>query len=142
MSTANATAHTAVQQLIEQRLDSIDQALLGLLPRHDRLAAVAQVETWIHEFVAANAALAANLPAPAKGLILSDSALFSPSRQTPACEPQPQFFGMAAGGWIPAMQKRRSRLAISAGVLGILALALLLATPVTYFTVGLLSEVL
>ncbi len=142
MSTANATPHTAAQQLIEQRLDTIDQALLGLLPRQDRLATVAQVEIRIYELVAANAAFAANLQAPAKGPILSDSAISRPARQTPAFGPHPQFFGMVASGWTPPTQKRWSRLAISAGVLGILALALLLATPVTYFTVEMLSEAL
>ena len=80
MPTATATPHPDLQQFIEQRLDTIDQALLGLLPRQDRLATVAQVETRIHEKVAANAALARNLQRPANGSILSDS---SAGRWTP-----------------------------------------------------------
>lgn len=141
MSTANATPHTAVQQLIEQRLDAIDRALLGLLPRSDRLAAVAQVETRIREVVAASPASAAGLHTPTQGLTIPDSAFSNLATETPAFLPHPQFFGLAPGSGLPSTQKRRSRLALSAGVMGILALALLLMVPVTYFIVEALGEV-
>lgn len=142
MSTANTTTHTPVQQLIEQRLDAIDRALMGLLPRPDRVAAVAQVEMRIHELAAANPAFAASLQAPTQGLPLADSAFSSLAADAPAFLPHPQLSGLVPGRWIPSTQKRRSRLAVSAGVLGILALALLFATPVTCFTVEILGEVL
>jgi len=45
-------------------------------------------------------------------------------------------------GLLPLTQKRRSRLAISAGILGALALALLLAIPVTYIAVEVMGDVL
>src|SRR5258708_22329645 len=73
MSTANTPPSSSLPQLplpqlIEQRLDAIDQALLGLLPRADRRAAVTHVETQIRDAVAACPAIAANLPTPAQGL--------------------------------------------------------------------------
>jgi len=143
MSTANTTPHTSVQQFIEQRLDAIDQALLGLLPRQDRLAAVAHIETQIREIVAARPAVAANLHAATQSPALGDSAFSDMMSETPAFLPHPQFFRPASGGWVPATQKKRSRLAIAAGVVGMIALALLFATPVTYFfVVEMLSEVL
>jgi hypothetical protein len=142
MSTASTTPHTDVPQLIEQRLDAIDQALLGLLPRQDRLAAVAQVESRIRELAAASPAVTANLPAATQGLALPDGAFSHVATQISASGAHPQFFGLPSGGWTPATQKRRSRLAISAGVLGIFALALLIATPVTYLAVAALEDFL
>ena len=139
MSTANTTTHTDVPQLIEQRLDAIDQALVGLLPRQDRLATVAHIESRIRELAATNTA---NLPATTRILARPELAFSNLANQTSTFQPHPQFFGMAPGGWAPASVKKRSRLAISAGVLGILALMLLISTPVTYFIVEMLAEVL
>jgi hypothetical protein len=48
----------------------------------------------------------------------------------------------ALAAWTPATKKKRSLLAVTAGVLGILALAFLFATPITFFFVMLLGEVL
>ena len=66
MSIAN-TPQTGMQQLIEQRLDAIDRALVGMLPRQERLAAVAQLEVRMLEFAAANPTLVASLEAPVSG---------------------------------------------------------------------------
>lgn len=142
MATANTTPHTAVQQLIQQRLDAIDGALLGLLPRHERQAAVAQVETRIRELMTASFATAADSPAVPEGPTAPDSALTRLATETPAFVPHPQYFGLAPGGGNLATQKKRSRLALAAGVLGILALVLLFGIPVTYFAAELLSEVM
>jgi hypothetical protein len=128
-----------VQQLIENRLDAIDQALLGLLPRQERLAAVGQVEARIRELAAASAA---NLTESAQSLALSNSALSIPASGAPSLLPQPQFFAAATGGWFSGPKKKRSRLAVTAGVLGILALALMFATPVTYLFIMAVGEVL
>jgi hypothetical protein len=142
MSTATTTPHAASQQLIEQRLEVIDGALLGLLPRHERLAAVAQVEARIRELTAASPASAAEMHPASQILTHSHSALSGLAAQTPALVSQPQFFGTVPGGWISLKQKRRSWLAVSAGVSGILAFALLFAIPVSYFIAEMLSEVL
>ncbi len=115
MSTENTTTHTTVQQLVDQRLDAIDRALLGLLSRQDRLAAVAQIEARIREVISANAVNAADLTAPIQHPNVSE-------------------------GWISSTKKRLSRLALSASVAGILALVLLLAAPVTYFAVEMFAD--
>ena len=147
MSTANTPPSSPLQQLplqqlIEQRLDAIDQALMGLLPRADRRAAVTHVETQIRDAVAACPAITGNLPTPAQGLNPPDSASSPLAGGISAFQPHPQLFGLLPGGQMPLTQKRRSRLAISAGVLGGLALALLLAIPVTYMAVEVMGEVL
>jgi len=142
MPIANTMSHAAVQQLIEQRLDVIDRALLGLLPRQDRLAAIAHIETRLHEVAAASPALAASQPAPPQGPALTDAAYSNMAMETLAFLPNPHFTGSGPGGMVPATPKKWSRLALSAGVLGILSLVLLLAVPVTYFTLEMLSEVL
>jgi hypothetical protein len=119
MSTAATTPHTAVPQLIEQRLDTLDRALLDLFPRHERLAIVSQVETRIRELAAANLPIA----------------------ETTGLPPYLQL-GLTSSCWGAAPKRKRSRLAITAGALGILAFALLLASPVTYLIVGMMGEVL
>jgi hypothetical protein len=139
---STTTPHTDVPQLIEQRLDAIDQALAGLLPRHDRLVTVAQIESRIREVGLASAAINTNTSAAPQLLVRPESASSNLALQTAAFQPQPQFIGMPSGGWVPATPKKRSRLAISAAVVGIVALLLLMATPVTYFIVAMLEEVL
>lgn len=47
--------HSALQSLIDARLDTIDRMLLGRLPRADRLAIVEEVETQIGELIAKQA---------------------------------------------------------------------------------------
>ncbi len=142
MSTMNTMPHTAVQQLIEQRLDAIDQALLGLLPRQDRLAAIAQVETRIREIAASSPATAAQLDVSPRALTFAGSAISNMTMEPLAFPSQPQFFGLGLGGQVPSTQKKRSRLAIAAAVLGIVAIGLLFMIPVSYFVVMALSEVL
>ena len=63
MSTTHAMPSSAVQQMIDSRLDAVDRALMGLLPRNDRLETVAQVEKRIRELAAADSAVEANLQA-------------------------------------------------------------------------------
>ncbi|HEV7223893.1 MAG TPA: hypothetical protein VGN42_14390, partial [Pirellulales bacterium] len=65
MSTTHATPSDPVQRMIDLRLDAIDRALMGLLPRNDRLKTVAEVETRIRELAAADSAVEANLQAQA-----------------------------------------------------------------------------
>ncbi len=125
-------------QLVEQRLEAIDQALTGLLPRQERLAAVAQVETRIRELAACPAPLHGTTP---EATVASPAALGLMAAAQPALTP-PQYLAAAPGGWFSAPPKKRSRLAITAGVLGILALALMFATPVTYLFVMTIGELI
>lgn len=142
MPTVNTTSHTTIDQLIEQRLDAIDRALLGLLPRSDRLAAVAQVETRIREAILASSACAAILPTAMQDPSLADATLTSMSQESPTFLPQPQFIRIPINGWTSSTRKKLSRLALAASVVGILALVLLLAVPVTYITVEMLADVM
>jgi uncharacterized integral membrane protein len=116
MSTSSTSPNSAARHLIDQRLDALDQALLGLVPRSDRLAVVAQVETRIRELASAN---------PPVELVLQ------PMIPQPAL---PSFSAITPAG------RKRSRLAISAGVLGIVALVLLFGIPVTYLVVATIGE--
>ncbi|MGH7139632.1 MAG: hypothetical protein ACREHD_28160 [Pirellulales bacterium] len=133
MSTNN-TLPSGAQQSFDLRLDAIDRALLGLLPRHDRIEFVAQIETKLREFAEANPPLAAE-PGEARP---DHSDRFDDVVEAAAC---------SAGVRRPALARRtfsrrrtRSRLAVSSGVLGMVALALLAALPIVYFIVSMLDE--
>lgn len=113
MATDQGMSTPVVQQRIDERLDAVDRALLGLLPRQERLAIVAQVEAKVRGLGADNPQLQADLPA---------------ATETAA----------ASTGFVPA-RRARSRLAVTAGVLGIVALAMLFLTPVAWFMLAMLD---
>jgi hypothetical protein len=119
MTTANTTP-TAAEQMIHQRLDAIDRALLGWLPRTERLALVAQVEARAQELGIADAV--------ADGSVVGNSTCLEL-----AAAPAP-VVGSAC--------RRRSAMALTAGILGIVALVLLFATPVSYLVAGFLGDVI
>ena len=123
MTETNATPHRATEQAINQRLDAIDRALLDLLPRNERLSIVAQVDGRVRELVATSATSDMGIARSATYLTAADAALTAPIV-------------------LPAARMRRSRLAITSGLLGIVALILLFVTPVTYVIVGFLGEIL
>lgn len=56
MSATSSSSAGDPQPLIDLRLDAIDRALLGLLPRSERLEMVAQIETRLRELGPALAA--------------------------------------------------------------------------------------
>jgi hypothetical protein len=140
MPAANSSEKSSLEQLIDQRLDAIDRALLGLLPRSNRVALVAQVESMIHELAAANSA---DLDNPPSG---GDSEIGNPhsgSGTGNASHPAlSNPFLPLPGGLTQPAGKERSKLAISAGVLGIVAISLLFLTPVTYAIVATIGEAL
>jgi hypothetical protein len=119
MTTAN-TIPTAAEQMIHQRLDAIDRALLGWLPRTERLALVAQVEARARE-LAVGAVADGSISGTANCLELADVA------PTPV---------------VRSACRRRSGMALTAGILGIVALVLLMATPVSYLIAGFLGDVI
>ena len=104
--------------LLDQRLDALDRVLLGLLPRTERLALVAQVETRISE-------LADAIPAVEPGADVAGE----------SCTPD-----LVARSGAPRGARRRSRIALSSGILGIVALVMLFLMPITYVIVSMIGE--
>lgn len=98
---------------IDRRLDEIDRALLGLLPRAERLAVMANVEERLS---------ALGDEAPISAATAVDSPVMSIS---------------SSGARV---RSRRSRLAFSAGVLGIVAAVTLLISPLLFVVLSLVSE--
>lgn len=120
MSTV-ATKFTVAGQPIEHRLDAIDRALLGVFPRTERLALVAQVETRIRELAESSAGDESGTEQTMESDILAEPV----SRSS-----------------VSASAKRRSRLALSSGILGIVAVVLLVAMPITYMLCIALGDLL
>jgi len=104
---------------LERRLDALDRLLLGILPRSERIAIVGQVETRARELVTAGSDVAAGFEADSADEVLAEAV----TRRA------------AISG-----TKRRSRLALSSGILGIAALALLFAMPITYLFVMMIGD--
>lgn len=115
MSTANA-ASTHSQDFIDRRLDMLDQSLLGLLPRAERLEIVSRVESSIRD-------------GAGDGALDSELESLTPATGT-------------TGERARSPRRRRSQLAVSSGVIGIVAMALLVAMPIVYLCVALVSELL
>jgi hypothetical protein len=103
----------AAQEVFDQRLDAVDRALLGVLPRSERLAIVADIEARLRESGCADAAETADA--------------------TPA-----EASAVPAG----RMPRRRSRLALTSGIVGIVAVAMLVGMPLMYLLVAMLGEVM
>jgi hypothetical protein len=124
MSTTDTLPTDEMERVIDQRLDAIDRALLGLLPRQERLSIVTQMETRLRQLGGANTA--------------SDAYEQGANERARVTDTDFGAFGerAAAGRRGPSVRRKQSRLALSSGLLGILALALLFALPITYLVVG------
>ena len=109
-----AAENTVVADVINQRLDALDRVLLGLLPRNERLAIVADVEAKVRMAYETNPVSPELAAMPVDALPLSE----------------------AAAGQRLRIARRRSALALTSGVIGIVALALLFALPITYLVVA------
>ena len=140
MSTQSVSSSDFHKTLIDERLDAIDQALVGLLPRQERLSWVGQIESRLCEFAASPSSAAtpsanfsatnATLETPAQGG-LSTVSIWNSAHQT------------ARPIWpIATQQKKRSRLALSAAACGIAAMALLVGLPFTFLVLTMVSELL
>jgi hypothetical protein len=105
------------QLVIDRRLDEIDRALLGLLPRAERLAVVASVEARVQ---------ALGEDAPIAELV-RDVAVELPGATTAP-------FNRRSGA-------RRSRLAFTAGVLGIITVAALIISPILFIGLSMVAEI-
>jgi hypothetical protein len=104
----------STQQWIDQRLDALDRALLGLLPRSERLAVVADVQARLD------------------GRTDLDVALAEPTAENES----------AHARTAPARPRRRSGMAFTSGVLGMVACGLLILLPLTYLIVASTGELL
>lgn len=114
MSMESASPATAPSPHVDERLEQIERLLFGLLPRSERLDVMATLETKVRALGArGDAALAEMAPS---------SAVIGRERAT--------------------SQRRRSLLAITSGIVGIFALMLLLAVPVTYLFIAMAEEIL
>lgn len=103
--------------LVERRLDELDRLLLGLLPRAERLAMVASVEARVQALGDA-VELGGELPVAAP---LAATAVNNASRSP---------------------RGRRSRLAFSSGVLGIVVASCLVGSPLLLVVLSLFGELL
>ena len=129
MSTDTTSSSDARQQAIELRLDAIDRALLGLLSRKDRLDLVSQIETKLREADATSLSINAELAESSRDRAdarddANKAALLCSQRR----------------GRFAHRRRPKSRLAVSSGILGIVALALLVALPVVYFVAVMLDQ--
>ncbi len=122
-SASNGHSAAGSQDLVSQRLDFLDRALLGLLPRVERLEMVARVEARILELGVAEG-------------------VTERLTRTNLLDAVPDL-GRTSNSEIPSrIGRRRSRLAVSAGAAGVFSLGLLVACPVMYVLVGVLAQVL
>lgn len=126
MSTNVNPHNDATKYGIDLRLDAIDRALLGLLPRHERMELVGQIETKLREVAEANPPLGAE-PSEARP---DYSERFDEVVETAARGPAVR--SSATAGRALLRRRPRSRLAVSSGIMGIVALSLLAALPFVY----------
>lgn len=111
---------------IDQRLDRIDEALLGVLPRQERLAVIAGLETRLLKLVAENPELEKT----------AATSLESPD--VAACRTEVEGVAKRAS----SAKQRRSRLAFSSGVMGIVAFVLMILSPVIYVLASVMEGIM
>jgi hypothetical protein len=139
MTIATAQISESLQILIDSRLDTIDRVLVGRVPRQDRLAIVAEVESQIHELLSERGdddltredvlAALGRLDPPEAYLSDGIEAERMPMR---AASPRQQQHGSVSS---------YDKVARASGFLGLAALALMLFMPVDYLiAVGLGSS--
>lgn len=109
------TANVAKLELMEHRLDSLDCALMGLMGRSERLQFVAGIESKIRELHESNPTALEELLPP---------------------QEEVGFVHHEVGRMLSTSARKRSRLAFTSGVLGIVVLALMFAMPLTYCVVA------
>ena len=130
MMVATVRISESLQILIDSRLDTIDRMLLGRLSRQDRLAIVREVESQIHELIQASdtdqltredvLAVLARLDPPEAYLPdATEGEPVSVHRTIPVSAQRPVVSGDL-------------RFGRASGILGVVAIALLLLLPVSY----------
>jgi hypothetical protein len=144
MSLATGRLSDALQTLVDSRLDTIDRMLLGRVPRQDRLAIVREVESQIFDL----------LPERDAGELSREDVLAVLARLDPpeAYLPEDDEEGPAlssihlpAPADVSARPWRRGdpRAARASGILGLVALVLVILSPLVYMLAMLFqSEIL
>lgn len=123
MTTGQPAESAAIHSSLDCRLDGIDRLLLGVLPRADRLALMAIVESRLR---------AAVDPAAERASVVSPAWL---QVEAVAGADLP-----VSGVARPVCAGRRSRLALWSGLLGILACLMLFGLPVVYVIIASFGE--
>ncbi len=140
MSIASTQLPTALQTLIDSRLDTIDRMLLGRVPRQDRVAIVREVESQIFELLHEQGS-----DEPSREDVLAALArLDPPEAYLPDDEdvhegPSPQRRSTLIAGTGSPGRARISKGARAAGILGIVSLSLLVLSPLFYLFADLLG---
>jgi hypothetical protein len=134
--TATARNTGAARALIDHRLDAIDRALLGRVPRADRLAIVADVETQIFELLRQHGA-----DEPGRDDVLAVLARLDPPEaylpdDGPFAAPAVTPFAAATPRVAPTTEAD-VRLGRWGGGVGVTALVLTLLTPAVWILAGL-----
>lgn len=140
MSTTQTTPSSAVQHMIDLRLDAVDRALMGLLSRKDRLETVAQVETRIRELAAADSAVEANLQAQTEHAKPDDLARLGEGAERGQFSSASQPLTSTIGRMTSPSRIKQSALALSSGISGIVAILLLFVSPIAYFAIASLGS--
>ncbi|HTI50584.1 MAG TPA: hypothetical protein VL475_06530 [Planctomycetaceae bacterium] len=150
MSTEQCPAGSAVQATLDARLDAVDRLFMGLIPRQERLAIVAELEGRVRGVLASTAF---EQPAACIADPVGTPAPFAPA---PAVQPNTDNSvprrAPAASNWnatlaapytaTPSLRLPRSSLAFTSGLLGIVACALLMGSPFVYMGAMFLGEIL
>jgi len=130
MTVATAQISESLQMLIDSRLDTVDRMLVGRVPRQDRLAIVAEVESQIHELLSERSA----------DDLTREDVLAALARLDP---PEAYLSDRIEGERMPVRAANRSRwqhgpvsrytkVARAGGFLGLAALALTIFMPMDY----------
>jgi hypothetical protein len=121
-----------LEMLIESRLDTIDRMLVERVPRQDRLAIVREVESQIYDLLQAGEheehtresvlEVLARLDPPEA--YLPDEITGEAARPAQSISPR--------GRVVPTTQQQNSNAARASGILGLVALFLILLSPLPY----------
>lgn len=109
---------------IDQRLDQIEGALLGVLPRQERLSLLAGIESRLVKLAAENPELEKSVTQKLEAPELASS----------------QAVVNSAGTSAKPTAARRSRMAFTSGILGIVVLVLMFFSPIIYTLAAFASE--
>lgn len=110
---------------IDQRLDQIEGALLGVLPRQERMSLLAGIESRLVKLAAENPELEKSVAQKLESPELASSQAVANTAGTSAK---------------PTTTARRSRMAFTSGILGIVVLVLMFFSPIIYTLAAFASE--
>ena len=110
---------------IDQRLDQIEGALLGVLPRQERMSLLAGIESRLVKLAAENPELEKCVAQKLESPELASSQAVANTAGTSAK---------------PTTTARRSRMAFTSGILGIVVLVLMFFSPIIYTLAAFASE--